>query len=175
MGFFEPFLAAVIIWSEHLKRSGCIVVSPESQIAPRALRASWRSTEIVLYPTGRWCDQLALICLTWIFLPPAKWASLLWTKSHYLPGWRRLRLLHTEKFVSLFSISLTTYTQKHDFMDFILQSSQCNYYRRNNTEKLAGWESVGFHRAHMAQKSWPTTLPERQKPTAEVSDSSPDA
>lgn len=38
------------MWSEHLQRSGCTVVSPESQMAPWALRASWGSTELVLYP-----------------------------------------------------------------------------------------------------------------------------
>lgn len=84
---------------------------------------------------------------------PAKWASLLGTRSHCLPGWRRLRLLRTENFVSSFSISPATCTQKLDFIDFILQSNQCKYYQRNDTEKLAGFPRDPYGTEILAENS----------------------
>lgn len=106
---------------------------------------------------------LALICPTWICLPP--------TSKQVCPKKRSL-LASLEKSEAVtckeIYVAITQYVtdpnQKHDFMAFILQSSWCKYYQRSDTEKLSGWEPVGFYRHQRDRECWLTALLEREEP-----------
>lgn len=85
-------------------------------------------------------------------------------KSSLLAGLEKSKAVTYKEIYIIITQYVTEPNQKHHFMAFILQSSWCKYYQKSDTEKLSGWESVGFYRHQRAQESWLTALLEREEP-----------
>lgn len=149
--FFEPFLGATIICCDNIASTPpefwlhCYLLWVSNSPLGTVGMLGWHRD--APYPSGRLVES---VCTE---LSPLKFPA---TSQMSKSALNKVIICQVGEVWGCYCVIIQYFTdhvsKKHDVMDFILQSSQCKYYKRD-TKKLAGWEH----------------LPERGKPTAEVS------